>query len=76
MNPNEIAFFWFTGILSAFLDNAPTYLVFFELAGGDAATLMGPLAGTLEPHSRAGTARARTRAGTIRMRKAFRIAAL
>ena len=34
-------------MLSAFLDNAPTYLVFFELAGGDAAELMGPLAGTL-----------------------------
>ena len=24
-------------MLSSFLDNAPTYLVFFELAGGDAA---------------------------------------
>ena len=36
-----------TGVLSAFLDNAPTYLVFFELAGGDARELMGPLAGTL-----------------------------
>ena len=28
-----VAYFWLTGILSAFLDNAPTYLVFFELAG-------------------------------------------
>ena len=45
--PNEAAYFWLTGILSAFLDNAPTYLVFFELASGDAAKLMGPLAGTL-----------------------------
>jgi Na+/H+ antiporter NhaD/arsenite permease-like protein len=45
--PHEAAYFWLTGILSAFLDNAPTYLVFFELAGGDAAQLMGPLAGTL-----------------------------
>ncbi len=44
---NDIWFFWLTGILSSFLDNAPTYLVFFNLAGGDAATLMGPLAGTL-----------------------------
>jgi Na+/H+ antiporter NhaD/arsenite permease-like protein len=34
-------------VLSAFLDNAPTYLVFFELAGGDARELMGPLATTL-----------------------------
>ena len=33
--------------LSAFLDNAPTYLVFFELAGGEPRELMGPLAGTL-----------------------------
>jgi Na+/H+ antiporter NhaD/arsenite permease-like protein len=45
--PNEAAYFWTTGALSAFLDNAPTYLVFFELAGGDAQQLMGPLAGTL-----------------------------
>jgi Na+/H+ antiporter NhaD/arsenite permease-like protein len=34
------AYFWITGILSSFLDNAPTYLVFFELAGGDPKTLM------------------------------------
>jgi flagellar motor protein MotB len=34
-------------VLSSFLDNAPTYLVFFQLAGGDPAILMGPLAGTL-----------------------------
>ena len=46
-NPHEIAYFWLTGMLSAFLDNAPTYLVFFGLAGGDARELMGPLAGTL-----------------------------
>jgi len=45
--PHEVAFFWLTGALSAFLDNAPTYLVFFELAGGNAQQLMGPLAGTL-----------------------------
>jgi Na+/H+ antiporter NhaD/arsenite permease-like protein len=25
-------FFWFTGVLSSFLDNAPTYLVFFQTA--------------------------------------------
>ena len=42
--PNDIAYFWLTGVLSAFLDNAPTYLVFFELAGGDAQALMGPFA--------------------------------
>jgi Na+/H+ antiporter NhaD/arsenite permease-like protein len=45
--PHDVAYFWLTGGLSAFLDNAPTYLVFFELAGGDAGQLMGPLAGTL-----------------------------
>jgi Na+/H+ antiporter NhaD/arsenite permease-like protein len=45
--PHEAAYFWLTGLLSAFLDNAPTYLVFFELTGGDAQRLMGPLAGTL-----------------------------
>jgi Na+/H+ antiporter NhaD/arsenite permease-like protein len=38
--PNNAAYFWVTGILSSFLDNAPTYLVFFNAAGGDAAVLM------------------------------------
>jgi Na+/H+ antiporter NhaD/arsenite permease-like protein len=46
-SPHEMAYFWLTGTLSAFLDNAPTYLVFFELAGGDARELMGPLSTTL-----------------------------
>ena len=46
--PNDIAYFWLTGLFSAFLDNAPTYLVFFELAGGNAQELMGPLAATLK----------------------------
>ncbi len=46
-SPHEVAYFWLTGILSAFLDNAPTYLVFFQLAGGDAAELMSKLAPTL-----------------------------
>jgi len=45
--PNEPVYFWATGLLSSFLDNAPTYLVFFELAGGDPIALMGPLAKTL-----------------------------
>ncbi len=36
------AYFWFTGILSSFLDNAPTYLVFFNTAGGDPSFLMDP----------------------------------
>ncbi len=38
--PNNAMYFWLTGALSSFLDNAPTYLVFFNTAGGDAAALM------------------------------------
>ena len=45
--PDDLAYFWMTGILSSFLDNAPTYLVFFELAGGDPKVLMTTLATTL-----------------------------
>jgi Na+/H+ antiporter NhaD/arsenite permease-like protein len=45
--PRELTYFWLTGGLSAFLDNVPTYLVFFELAGGKADVLMGALAPTL-----------------------------
>ena len=45
--PLNAMYFWMTGILSSFLDNAPTYLVFFNVASGDAATLMGPLSQTL-----------------------------
>ena len=41
------AYFWFSGILSSFLDNAPTYLVFFNLAGGDPQVLMTTGAATL-----------------------------
>jgi len=45
--PDNPMYFWITGVLSGFLDNAPTYLLFFNLAGGDPETLMGPLATTL-----------------------------
>lgn len=45
--PIPWVYFWMSGLLSSFLDNAPTYLVFFNLAGGDAAHLMGPEAATL-----------------------------
>ncbi len=45
--PVNYMYFWLTGMLSSFLDNAPTYLVFFNTAGGDAATLMGPMYTTL-----------------------------
>jgi Na+/H+ antiporter NhaD/arsenite permease-like protein len=45
--PVNAMYFWMTGLLSSFLDNAPTYLVFFNTAGGDAVNLMGPAANTL-----------------------------
>ncbi|WP_315836998.1 sodium:proton antiporter [Bradyrhizobium prioriisuperbiae] len=45
--PRNVMYFWLTGALSGFLDNAPTYLVFFGLAGGDAERLMTTLAPTL-----------------------------
>lgn len=45
--PIDSMYFWATGILSSFLDNAPTYLVFFNTAGGDPATLMTRDASTL-----------------------------
>ena len=46
-SPDPAMYFWATGILSSFLDNAPTYLVFFNTAGGDATVLMTTLAPTL-----------------------------
>jgi Na+/H+ antiporter NhaD/arsenite permease-like protein len=46
-SPIDFMYFWATGILSSFLDNAPTYLVFFNTAGGNATTLMGDLPNTL-----------------------------
>lgn len=46
-SPNPAMYFWATGVLSSFLDNAPTYLVFFNTAGGDAQVLMTTLAPTL-----------------------------
>src|ERR1700722_1750282 len=46
-SPHVVAYFWLTGVLSAILDNAPTYLVFFKLAGGNATELMGSLAPAL-----------------------------
>ena len=46
-SPNPAMYFWATGLLSSFLDNAPTYLVFFNTAGGDPQALMTTFAGTL-----------------------------
>lgn len=45
--PINAMFFWITGMLSAFLDNAPTYLVFFNAAGGNAEVLMNEMSHTL-----------------------------
>tara|TARA_S200000501_G_scaffold378860_1_gene444274 strand:- start:7574 stop:8974 length:1401 start_codon:yes stop_codon:yes gene_type:complete len=45
--PINMMYFWLTGILSSFLDNAPTYLVFFNTAGGNAEILMTTLSQTL-----------------------------
>jgi Na+/H+ antiporter NhaD/arsenite permease-like protein len=45
--PVNAWYFWLSGALSSFLDNAPTYLVFFNMAGGDARTLMTAMATTL-----------------------------
>ena len=40
LNLTKVEHFWLTGIFSAFLDNAPTYLIFFKMAGGNATELM------------------------------------
>lgn len=46
-SPDPAMYFWATGFLSSFLDNAPTYLVFFNTAGGDPQVLMTTMATTL-----------------------------
>jgi Na+/H+ antiporter NhaD/arsenite permease-like protein len=46
-SPDPAMYFWAAGLLSSFLDNAPTYLVFFNTAGGDPKVLMTTLAPTL-----------------------------
>ncbi len=46
--PQNTMYFWLSGGLSSILDNAPTYLVFFHMAGGDSTLLMSSLARTLE----------------------------
>jgi len=45
--PDPAMYFWASGALSSFLDNAPTYLVFFNTAGGDPQHLMTELAPVL-----------------------------
>lgn len=46
-DPIPAMYFWATGLISSFLDNAPTYLVFFNTASGDAQVMMNELAMTL-----------------------------
>ncbi|MDP6790218.1 MAG: sodium:proton antiporter [Candidatus Marinimicrobia bacterium] len=45
--PVNMMYFWLTGILSSFLDNAPTYLVFFNSTGQSASELMTTYHNTL-----------------------------
>jgi len=45
--PQSAMYFWLSGGLSSFLDNAPTYLVFFHMAGGDPSVLMSAFSQTL-----------------------------
>ena len=45
--PINSMYFWLSGTLSSFLDNAPTYLLFFNMAAGDAQVLMERLPQTL-----------------------------
>jgi len=45
--PMNMRYFWLCGILSSFLDNAPTFLIFFNMAGGDASIMSTALSDTL-----------------------------
>jgi len=45
--PQNAMYFWLSGGLSSLLDNAPTYLVFFYMAGGDSQALMSLFSDTL-----------------------------
>lgn len=45
--PYNPSYFWLSGLFSSFLDNAPTYFVFFHMAGGDVSTLTTTLCKTL-----------------------------
>ncbi len=47
-HPRPVEYFWLSGTLSAFLDNAPTYLVFFDLAHLQPPNLSGEQIVTLE----------------------------
>jgi Na+/H+ antiporter NhaD/arsenite permease-like protein len=53
--PIPLLYFWLSGLLSAFLDNAPTYLVFFDLAGIRPEALTGAEALALQAISAGAT---------------------
>ena len=53
--PIPLLYFWLSGLLSAFLDNAPTYLVFFDLAGIRPEALTGAQALALQAISAGAT---------------------
>ena len=53
--PIPLLYFWLSGVLSAFLDNAPTYLVFFDLAGIRRDALTGAQASALQAISAGAT---------------------
>jgi Na+/H+ antiporter NhaD/arsenite permease-like protein len=53
--PIPLLYFWASGVLSAFLDNAPTYLVFFDLAGIRPEALGGAQAVALQAISAGAT---------------------
>jgi Na+/H+ antiporter NhaD/arsenite permease-like protein len=53
--PIPVLYFWLSGLLSAFLDNAPTYLVFFDLAGIRPEALNGTQALALQAISAGAT---------------------
>ncbi|MEI8321244.1 MAG: sodium:proton antiporter [Alphaproteobacteria bacterium] len=46
-SPHNGIYFWLSGLFSSVLDNAPTYMVFFFMAGADATELTTHLPSTL-----------------------------
>jgi Na+/H+ antiporter NhaD/arsenite permease-like protein len=38
--PNNVLYYWFSGLFSAVLDNAPTYLLFYKMVGASSAEQM------------------------------------
>lgn len=51
LGENPAVWFWISGLCSAFLDSTPTYLMFFQAAGGNAQHLIQPPATLLRAFS-------------------------